>query len=395
MRVLVVTESFAPSVNGVARSVTTVVRELSRRGHRVTIVAPGPGPEVFEGLRVVRVQSVRLPGLRQFPVGLPTRTVEDAVATVRPDVVHLASPFVLGGPAASAAVRLGIPVVAIYQTDVAGFASQYRLGAAGRAAWRRLRTVHARADVTLAPSTSAVEDLHAEGIGDVHLWPRGVDVVAFAPEHRTRAAAGGARPVRIGYVGRLAREKQLDRLVGLDRLPGAELVVVGDGPVRERLARRLPRATFTGALQGAELSRAYADLDVFVHPGEHETFCQAVQEALASGVPVVAPDAGGPRDLVRPDVNGLLFDPATRDPGAALRSAVARLVADDVLRARLAAAARPSVRHRTWAAVVDDLELQYRTVVDRAARRRGGTGSGARPAVAAADDRRASRRVAA
>jgi hypothetical protein len=159
MKVLVVTESFAPSVNGVARSVTTVVRKLSRRGHRVTIVAPGPGPEVFEGLRVVRVQSVRLPGLRQFPVGLPTRTVEDAVETVRPDVVHLASPFVLGGAAASAAVRLGIPVVAVYQTDVAGFASQYRLGAAGRAAWRRLRVVHARADVTLAPSTSAVEDL--------------------------------------------------------------------------------------------------------------------------------------------------------------------------------------------------------------------------------------------
>ena len=394
MRVLVATESFAPSVNGVARSVTTVVRELSRRGHRVTIVAPGPGPEVFEGLRVVRVQSVRLPGLRQFPVGLPTRTVEDTVATVRPDVVHLASPFVLGGPAASAAVRLGIPVVAIYQTDVAGFASQYRLGAAGRAAWRRLRTVHARADVTLAPSTSAVEDLHAEGIGDVRLWPRGVDVVAFAPEHRTRPAPGGARPVRIGYVGRLAREKQLDRLVGLDRLPGAELVVVGDGPVRERLARLLPRATFTGALQSAELSRAYADLDVFVHPGEHETFCQAVQEALASGVPVVAPAAGGPRDLVQPDVNGLLFDPAVRDSGAALRTAVARLVADDVLRARLAAAARPSVRHRTWAAIVDDLELQYRTVVDRAALRRGAVPP-PRPTVDATEDRRAARRVAA
>ena len=364
MRILVVTESFAPSVNGVARSVATVVRELGRRGNRVTIVAPGPGPEVFEGIRVIRVRSVRLPGLRQFPVGLPTRTVEDAVATVRPDVLHLASPFVLGGPATVAAARLGIPVVAIYQTDVAGFATQYRLGAAGRAAWWRLRTLHARADATLAPSSSAVRDLRAEGVDDVHLWPRGVDVDAFDPAHRTRPASGGAaRPVRIGYVGRLAREKQLDRLVGLDRIPGAELVVVGDGPLRSRLGRLLPRATFTGPLQGEALSRAYADLDVFVHPGAHETFCQAVQEALASGVPVVAPDAGGPRDLVMPGGNGFLFDPEASDPGAALRSHVVRLVIDDALRARLASSARPSVRRRTWAAVVDELEARYREVI--------------------------------
>ncbi len=370
MRILVVTESFAPSVNGVARSVTTVVRELSRRGHRVTIVAPGPGPEVFEGLRVVRVRSVRLPGLRQFPVGLPTRSVEDAVEMLRPDVVHLASPFVLGGPAASAAVRLGIPVIAVYQTDVAGFASQYRLGAAGRAAWRRLRTVHARADMTLAPSSSAVEALRAEGVEDVHLWPRGVDVAAFSPAHRVRSANGDARPVRIGYVGRLAREKQLDRLAGLDAMRGTELVVVGAGPLTDRLRRLLPSATFTGALQGDDLSRAYADLDVFVHPGEHETFCQAVQEALASGVPVVAPDAGGPRDLVAPGLNGLLFDTRGTDPASELRSAVARLATDHELRARMAVAARPSVHHRTWAAVVDDLELHLRGLRHGAVRAR-------------------------
>jgi len=214
-----------------------------------------------------------------------------------------------------------------------------------------------------------VEDLRRHGVERVALWPRGVDVVTFSPDHRTRPTGEGRGPVRVGYVGRLAREKQLHLLAGLDRLDGAELVLVGDGPTRRDLERLLPGATFTGVLHGAELSQAYADLDVFVHPGRHETFCQAVQEALASGVPVVAPGSGGPLDLVGDGVNGRLVDPSTTGLGDRLRAGVTELVADPQLRARLAAAARPSVRHRTWYAVIDQLEQHYADVVRS---RRGG-----------------------
>lgn len=372
MHVLIATESFLPSVNGVARSVATVARELLARGHRVSIVAPAPGPTRFEGAEVVRLPSVRVPGFRSFPVGVAGRRIAEHLATLAPDVVHLASPFVVGASAGAAARRLGIPTVAVYQTDVAGFATQYRLGPLGRLAWARLRDVHGAADLTLAPSSAAVDDLHAQGVERVALWPRGVDVEAFSPTHRSRppvdavgADHGPRRPVRIGYVGRLAREKQLHLLAGLDRIDGAELVIIGDGPTRRELQRTLPGATFTGVLQGAALSRAYADLDVFVHPGLHETFCQAVQEALASGVPVVVGGSGGPLDLVADGGNGLLVDPDPAELGARLRGAVGRLVVDDALRQRLAAAARPSVRHRTWHVVLDQLQHHYAEVLRR------------------------------
>jgi phosphatidylinositol alpha 1,6-mannosyltransferase len=162
--VLIATESFLPSVNGVARSVATVSRGLMSRGYRVTIVAPAPGPDRFEGARVIRLRSLRVPGFRSFPIGIAGTRLTSLVAGLAPDVVHLASPFVIGAAAARSADELGIPTVAVYQTDVAGFATQYRLGPLGRVAWRRLRDVHRRADVTLAPSTSAVEDLRRQRV---------------------------------------------------------------------------------------------------------------------------------------------------------------------------------------------------------------------------------------
>jgi len=136
-----------------------------------------------------------------------------------------------------------------------------------------------------------------------------------------------------------------------------QLVVVGDGVDRVKLEKTLPTALFTGALYGAELAAAYASMDVFVHPGEHETFCQAVQEALASGVPVVAPNAGGPRDLVMPGRTGLLLDVA--DFERQLPGAVTHLIQ---ARSHYAPAARRSVLHRTWPAICDELLGHYQAV---------------------------------
>ena len=137
--------------------------------------------------------------------------------------------------------------------------------------------------------------------------------------------------------------------------------MVGDGPERGWLEQHLPGATFTGMLGGAELATAFASLDVFVHTGETETFCQTVQEAQASGVPVVAPAAGGPLDLVEDGRTGLLHDP--RDP-ASLRGLVTELVADPSLRRHLAAEALEAVSTRTWTHVVGRLvEDHYRPVV--------------------------------
>ena len=313
---------------------------------------------------MVALPSVGFPGYPQVrvPMVVTGRLVRE-LARFAPDVVHLASPFVLGGPVVRAAAS-DIPVVAIYQTDVAGFALRYGLTAASNVAWRRIRSIHERAHVTLAPSPTAARDLERHGVPRVRIWPRGVDAAAFSPTHRNavlRARLAPAGEVLVGFVGRLAAEKQVEDLAVLSDLPGVRLVIIGDGPERERLTRRLPGAHFTGVLSGTDLSQAVASLDVVVHPGPYETFCQAAQEAMASGVPVVAVGAGGLLDLVDSSRTGWLYPPGDL---RALRAQVADLVGDQWKRRAMGTAAHNGVRARTWPVVCDRLLSYY----DEAAR---------------------------
>ncbi|MFD9395416.1 glycosyltransferase family 4 protein [Streptomyces sp. NPDC060000] len=370
MRVVIVTESFPPDVNGVAHCAFQTARHLVDRGHTPVVVAPataaGTGPDAEAPCPVVRVPSLPLPGYPQVRVALPSRRVAAAIAEHRAELVHLASPFILGVRGMAAAARLGIPAVAVYQTDLGGYARTY-MGAGEAAAWRRIRSVHAAADLTLAPSSAALHDLDTHGVPRVRLWPRGVDTTRFRPDRRDgtlRRALAPNGELIVGYVGRLAPEKQVELLAGACGLRGVRVVVVGDGPSRPGLEEHLPGAVFLGRRTGDQLARIFASLDVFVHTGPYETFCQTVQEAMASGVPVVAPAAGGPLDLVAHGRTGLLVPP--RD-ATAVQGAVAALAADPALRAAYGAAGRATVEGRTWAAVGDRLIGHYEDVL--AARR--------------------------
>jgi phosphatidylinositol alpha 1,6-mannosyltransferase len=370
VRVAIVSECFLPTVNGVTNSVLRVIEQLRRQGHRVMVIAPGIDEETeYQGVAVVRVPALDLPVVNSMPVGLPSRRVLRALREFGPDVVHLAAPFVVGARGLAAARRLDVPTVAIYQTDVAGFASSYGLGLTARAAWRWTCRLHSLADRTLAPSSWAVEALRSRGVPRVHRWARGVDTARFNPVRREspwRRRLAGSGELLVGYVGRLAPEKQVERLSALAGTPGTKLVVVGDGPSERKLREQLPGAEFLGFRGGDELAEIYASLDVFVHTGPSETFCQAVQEALASGVPVVALDSGGPKDLVSHGRTGYLVPPGSGpgDLGAAaeLRAAVAAL-GDEDFRRRCGLAARRSVLCRDWASVCEQLMGHYGEVL--------------------------------
>ncbi|MCX3060099.1 glycosyltransferase family 4 protein [Streptomyces beihaiensis] len=366
MRVVIVTESFPPDINGVAHCALQTARHLAARGHDPLVVAPatsaGPGADAGAPCPVVRVPSLPLPGYPQVRVALPSRRVAQTVAAHRADIVHLASPFVLGVRGMAAAARHGVPAVAVYQTDLAGYARTY-MGAGEGTAWRRIRGVHTAADRTLAPSTAALRDLEAHGVPRVRLWPRGVDTVRFRPERRDallRAELAPRGELLVGYVGRLAPEKHVELLARVQRLPGVRLVVVGDGPSETSLRGTLPDAVFLGRRTGDELARIFASLDVFAHTGPYETFCQTVQEAMASGVPVIAPAAGGPLDLVAHGTTGLLVPPGDQDT---VHDAVRALAADPGLRAAYGAAGRAAVADRTWEAVGDQLVEHYTEVL--------------------------------
>ncbi|MEY3567095.1 MAG: hypothetical protein RLZ19_1109 [Actinomycetota bacterium] len=363
LRILVVTETFLPQVNGVVNSVLRVLEHMGARGHELLVVAPGPGSEAAAGVSIIRTRSIGLPMYRDLRIGVSRKEVAVAMEAFGPDVVHVAAPTVLGNLALKEAQRRGIPTVSVYQTDLAGFATRYRLSVANSGIWAHTVRVHRRSGLSLAPSTAAMWDLRHRGVPHVKRWMRGVDGVKFDPRYRCEDFRRSIAPkgeVIVGYVGRLAREKQVERLVEVSRLPNVRLVIAGDGPYRAKLERDMPTAHFTGFLQGEELSRCYASLDLFVHTGIDETFCQSVQEALAAGVPVVAPARGGPLDLVRHGENGYLWSP---DSDVSLIGAVCELVENSIKREKMAARARESVIERTWTSVMSELEGHYRSVV--------------------------------
>jgi phosphatidylinositol alpha 1,6-mannosyltransferase len=281
--------------------------------------------------------------------------------------VHLAGPFVLGAGGCAAARRMRLPMVAVYATDMPAYARAYHTGAVGQAVcWRRLRRIHNAADRTLAPCTATAAQLHAHGIERVWLWARGVDSSRFDPAKRSaklRAELAPGGELLVGYVGRLAVEKRVDLLAQVATLPGVRLVIVGSGPVEAAVRRVVPSALFLGQRGGEHLARIYASLDVFVHGGPHETFGQTLQEAAASGLPVVAPAAGGPLDLVQDGRTGFLVTP---DDPAALAGAVARLAADPVLRAAQGHAGRQMVLGRSWPVMCDELIGHYQAVLEAA-----------------------------
>jgi phosphatidylinositol alpha 1,6-mannosyltransferase len=366
LRVLVVSESFLPQVNGVTNSVRRVLEHLALEGHEAELVAP-TGPASYAGFPVRTTRGASLPFYRDFRIGLETRArLRVEMLRFRPDVVHIASPAMLGLQAARAAEELGIPSVAIYQTDLIGFAERYAkagLGAGGIRAMAYLtRKIHTLVDRTLAPSTASMRQLEDLQVPRLALWPRGVDLDAFHPGLRDEGLRRQLAPdgrMLVGYVGRLAPEKELELLTYLSGDPRYALVVVGGGPEEGRLRRLMPDARFLGVLHGAELGRAYASLDVFVHTGRHETYCQSAQEALASGVPVVAPRSGGPIDVVHDGVAGFLYEPGDGDD---LGGYVDRLARDPEFRRRMGLAARRSVEGRSWQAVNEALVEHYREV---------------------------------
>ncbi|KJL28199.1 GDSL-type esterase/lipase family protein [Microbacterium oxydans] len=359
------TESFLPHMNGVTGSVLQILRHLERTGHQAHVIAPAAVgmPSEVTGARIEPIPSLALPGYRNVRVGTsPAYRVAASLHRFRPDVVHLASPFALGWRGVLAAERLAVPSVAAYQTDVAAYAERYRVAVTTGIAQTHIARLHRRATLTLAPSTESAQQLERLGVDRLRRWGRGVDAERFQPMRRDDAlrtewrAGQPGGDVVIGYVGRLAPEKQVEDLAALQSIPGVRLVIVGDGPSRGRLESLLPQAVFLGQLGGDALAAAMASFDVFVHPGESETFGQTLQEAHASGVPVVATGRGGPLDLVRMGIDGWLYRPGDLDD---LRMRVADLAGDARKRRAFGEAGHAAVQHRSWASVCDQLLGHY------------------------------------
>ncbi|KGA03583.1 hypothetical protein GM49_1425 [freshwater metagenome] len=369
MKVAIVTESFLPQINGVTNSVLRILESLGTGGHEALVIVPESAgtPKEYAGHKVktipaLPIQSVIPIGL---PIGLPNRRLEHLIDGFSPDLLHLASPMLLGMHAAKVAKKLNIPTLSVYQTDMAGFASHYGFDIAHSSLRKLVGKIHSQTDRTLAPSKSACIELTSQGVPEVYLWQRGVNNELFNPKARSEALRKywdptGKRTI-IGYVGRLAKEKRISDLRYLDRDPSNLLIITGDGPAREKLKRDLPNAIFMGHKNGGDLAEIFASLDLFIHPGPNETFCQAVQEALSSGTPCIVPRTGGPADLVRHGKTGYVINIHRPDE---LESTVLhfKLRNDQV---NMALQARQSVLNRTWATINAQLINHYEEILIR------------------------------
>lgn len=367
MRVAIVTESFFPLVNGVTNSVARVLENLRAGGHEAIIICaahPKGVPSHFAGYPVMTLPSFPMPFYQSINVTLPSVARMQAILEdFQPDVVHVASPFLLGNKGIVAAAKLSIPSVVIYQTDIPNYLTSYGFPFLVNAAWARVRRMHNYATMTLAPSSYTRQQLLDHGVTRVDLWGRGVDTQKFHPSKRDQAlhdswATNGECVV--GYVGRLGSEKQVEDLAVLGDDPGIKIVIVGDGPERESLEGQLPGAIFVGQKTGDDLPRYLASFDIFVHTGELETFGQTIQEAHASGLPVIAPGKGGPLDLVDSSRDGWLYEPGNLTQ---LRNYVVDLAGDNAKRAAFAETARDGIENRTWASVCDELFEHYREAI--------------------------------
>ena len=363
MKIGIVTESFLPTVNGVTNSVLRILEFLAHEGHQALVIAPEceGGPSEYFGHRIKRTPALAVHSYFPvgMPMGLPHRRLESLIDGFGPDVLHLASPLALGAYAARIGHRLNIPSLSVYQTDIAGFAGHYGFTAAQSTLRKIVSKIHSVTDRTLAPSSSAREELLFHGVENVHLWRRGVNTTLFHPAKRSEALRNSWRQrtdqIIVGYVGRLANEKRISDLEILDRDSRFQLVITGDGPARAKLEHELKNAIFTGFAAGEELAQIYASLDLFVHPGPNETFCQTVQEALASGVSCIVPTTGGPADLVTNNRTGYIV--RTHVPRDLLDAATH--FRDRIDRDEMSFLARDSVSDRTWEKVNHQLLGHY------------------------------------
>ncbi|GAJ28697.1 glycosyltransferase family 4 protein [Acidomonas methanolica] len=330
-RILIATDAWLPQVNGVVRTMTTVIDGLRRRGHDVRLVHPGD----FRSVPCPGYSEIRL----AYDAAFRFARLADAFD---PEIVHIVTEGPVGMAARRWARKRGYPFTTSYHTRFPEYLhTRTRLPLS--LSYGVLRRFHNASVGTMAATQTLMDDLRGRGFRHVIPWTRGVDISRFSPGARRDLTAelGVEGPIWMN-VGRVAVEKNLEAFLSLD-LPGTK-VVVGDGPHLPHLKARFPAAVFLGRLDDRDLGRTYAAADVFVFPSLTDTFGLVILEALASGVPVAAYDVMGPRDILA-GVEGVV-GATGRDLRAACLSAFG---ADR-------AACRAHAERFTWEACIDMFE---------------------------------------
>ena len=368
MRIVYFTETFLPKIDGIVVTLMHLLEYLEKRGHQSIMFAPKGDVDSYASTQVVQKLSVTLPFYPEMRIALPIARVSKEVMDFKQDIIHLVNPTSLGLAGLRVARRNKIPVVASYHTDLPGFARRWRLGFLSGPIYGYYRWIHNRADLNLTPSKFTLEQLEAKGFKRLAVWKGGVDIARFHPSNRSkewRKKLTGGQPNKplVLFISRLSKEKRVDWLLPVvKKIPGIRLAIVGDGPDRERLEKVFAGTptVFTGYLRGAELAAAYASGDVFAFTGAEETYGNVVAEAMASGLPIVAPKSGGVVDLVDEGVTGYLYP---SEDSRALLKRVKQLTGDLDKAKKMGKTGQKKAEQYAWEATLDPLLELYEDVI--------------------------------
>ena len=378
LRIAVVTETYPPEINGVARAIKLMVDGLISRGHRIDLIRPrqkGDGTAEFvfgANLTLHLTAAMPIPGYSNLQLGLAwPRTLARAWRDNPPDIVHVVTEGPLGWAAVSAARKLGIPLSSDFHTNFHSYSRHYGFGVMAGIVAAALRQLHNRCDCTMVPTGEMRRDLAALDFERLAIVGRGIDTALFTPERRSvelRRSWGCQEdePVAI-CVGRVAAEKNMPLFIEAARAmravePRLRIVLVGDGPAASGLRAACPEVIFAGMRVGEDLASHYASADIFLFPSITETFGNVTVEALASGLAVLAYDYAAAREYITDGDNGVL---APFDDAEVFVTKARWMVQSPACLPAMRRRAREQAERLSWENVFDDLEQVLLAVADR------------------------------
>jgi phosphatidylinositol alpha 1,6-mannosyltransferase len=353
-----------PKVDGVSKTSYLTVRYLQETGREVLIFAPDISVSHVGSSEVVPLPSWAVPSATETRMALPIPYIAKRLQEFQPDLIHLASPALMGISGMAMGREMNIPVVANYQTDLPGYTAQYGFGLLEQPLRNWLRYLHNGCHINLVPSKVVGDELKEHGFRRLRVWGRGVNIERFSPKHRSETMrermlnGRSENSILAIYVGRLANEKRLDLLREVADIPNLALTIIGDGHQREELESLFAGTDthFMGYLYKDELATAFASADIFLFSGQNETFGQVVQEAMASGLPSIVTNRGAVGELVEEGRTGYVVE----HTASAFAEAVHRLVNEAGLLETMSRNARRMAESRPWWAIMAQLEDYYR-----------------------------------
>lgn len=376
MRIALFTEVFLPKIDGIVTRVTRSLENLADLGHEVLVFAPGDPPAEYAGFEVYRIPSSKLWVYPELKWGWPDPRLIKRLREFDPDVIHAVNPIWTSAFGVLLAQLDAYPLVCSFHTNIPEYTDALGVSWLRPITEKALNYLHGRASVNLCTSAPMVDKARALGFPNVSLWPKAVDTQLYRPDKadsamRERLTDGHPDAPLVTYIGRISKEKDLDRMAHVmelvrEKVPGARLAMVGEGPhfeqIQKDFAKQGEDAVFTGYLTGEDLAAAFASGDVFAFPSATETLGLVALESFASGVPVVGTRAGGIPFVIDEGRTGELINADAGDEAWA--AAVAELLLDDARRKRMGEAARAEAEKFSWRESTLALVDAYQEAID-------------------------------